>query len=81
MTIQYALDRDETTSVYSAAPTSLTSHLAKPNVGRLGAALDELNLDAQSSIHGLGGGRFEEEYDGGEEYREPLGHNVEHACR
>jgi len=50
-------------------------------IGRLGQALDDLNLDAQSQIHGRNGG-YDEDYEGGYDgFQEPLGYNVEHACK
>lgn len=76
--VQYALDRDETTSVYSAAPTNLTS-IAPDPVARIGSTLDELNLGSER----VGNGRhvgYEDDYEAIDEYREPLGHNVEHSC-
>jgi len=78
-------------SVWSAAPTSTTSRAPiKPSdlgqglgngVTGLSAALDDLNLDAQSQLNGRNG-YGEDEYEGAYDgYEEPLGHNIEHACR
>ena len=50
-------------------------------MGRLGHALDNLNLDTQSQIHGRVAG-YDDDYEGGyDAFQEPLGHNIEHACK
>lgn len=81
---KYALDRDETTSVYSAAPTNLTSVAADPHdpVSRLGGTLDELNLGSERVPNGRHQAvpGYEDDYEAADGFREPLGHNIEHSC-
>ncbi|ORY31278.1 RNA helicase-domain-containing protein [Naematelia encephala] len=82
---------DDTTSLYSAAPTTLTSltgqrtSLAPPS--ELSLALESLNLNGNGHDHAhghghVGGGRngYEDEYEQAMDQEVPLGQGVEHAC-
>ena len=77
--------------MWSAAPTSTASHShVKPqrdprdHVPGLNAALKDLSIDGQSLMNGAEGrNRYDDDYEQTMDdlREEPLGHNVEHACR
>lgn len=92
LTLQYGADQDDTTSLYSAAPSTTTippiGHGPHPQSSRaeLGLAIEDLSLETSGQSNGTNGNGhgqgYEEDYDQVlDEMREPLGHNVEHACR
>lgn len=77
---QYGVDQDDTTSMYSAAPSNLTEQVLVPPA-RTGL---ERGLDAMSLSSHVHSSAMMDYYDGADEFREedpPFGYGIQHACR